>query len=353
MPSVLHILPHRGGGSETLIDILEGGEGWTHERIAISATRAPGRAVASVAARWPRVAAAARRHDVVHAHGDVVAMLSLPLLVPRPSLYGPEGLHFLRRARGARALLARALIARVLSAASVTVCCSKAECDELEPLAASGVSRMRVVYNGVPVPELPSDADRRDARAALRIPEDAVTALYLGQLEERKDPLTAVAAAEAVARSEPFVLLVAGDGPLRDQVEARAADGVRMLGFRSDPERLLAAADVFVMPSRREGLSMAVIEAMALGLAVVVSDGPGNPEAVEDTGVVFPVGDTEALARELRKLCRDPERRRRLGAAARERAASELSADNLIAGMTAAYEDALRAPGRAGAARPA
>ena len=67
------------------------------------------------------------------------------------------------------------------------------------------------------------------------------------------------------------------------------------------------------MPSEREGLSFAVIEAMGSGLAIVVSDGPGNPEAIGDAGIVVAVGDVEALAATLGELARDPAQLRRLG----------------------------------------
>src|SRR5207248_4687947 len=98
------------------------------------------------------------------------------------------------------------------------------------------------------------------------------------------------------AAGAPVTLLVAGEGPLAGAVERQAGDGVRPLGRRDDPEALLAATDALVMPSRREGMSMAVLEAMGRGVAVVVSDGAGNPETVGDAGLVTPAGDEAALA---------------------------------------------------------
>jgi glycosyltransferase involved in cell wall biosynthesis len=114
-----------------------------------------------------------------------------------------------------------------------------------------------------------------------------------------------------------------------------------MLGFRNDPERVLAAADVLVMPSRHEGLSFAVIEAMAGGIPCVVSDGPGNPEAVADAGIVFPAGDEAALHAALTRLAGEPETRAQLAAAARERAATTFSVDGFLARMGAIYAAAV------------
>jgi glycosyltransferase involved in cell wall biosynthesis len=95
------------------------------------------------------------------------------------------------------------------------------------------------------------------------------------------------------------------------------------------------------MPSGREGLSLAVLEAMARGLAVVVSDGPGNPDAVGDAGIVFPYGEPQALANALDELASDPGLRARLGEAARERARTRFSAARMIAETREVYERAL------------
>src|SRR6185437_7787989 len=111
--------------------------------------------------------------------------------------------------------------------------------------------------------------------------------------DERKDPITAARAAAKVR--EPLVFLIAGEGPLRPTL-ARFAEQhreVRLLGHRSDVDRLLAAADVFVLSSWREGFSYALLEAMSAGVVPVVSDAPGNPEAVGEAGVVFRRGDEQ------------------------------------------------------------
>jgi glycosyltransferase involved in cell wall biosynthesis len=121
---------------------------------------------------------------------------------------------------------------------------------------------------------------------------------------------------------------------------------VQLLGQRRDVIDLLAAADVFVMPSRREGLSYAVLEALGHGVATVVSNAPGNPEAVGDAGLVFPAGDEARLAAVLLELASDPERRAALATAGRERVATELSAEQMLRGTRAVYESILKAPAR-------
>jgi glycosyltransferase involved in cell wall biosynthesis len=260
-----------------------------------------------------------------------------------------HGLHALRRAEGVPGRLIRAGVRGAVGATATTLCCSRAERDELAALVPPALhDRLAVVPNGVDAPA--RDPRRRAAaRAELAADDPALrltapggaepaVALFLGQLEARKDPLTAVRAArDAAAAGAPLVLLVAGDGPLLDAVRAEGGPAVRALGFRDDPERLLAAADFFLLPSEREGISFAVLEAMAHGLAMVGADGPGNPEAVGDAGLVLPAGDVPAFAAALGDLAADAPRRDGLGAAARERVVAEFPVERLLDGVRAAY----------------
>lgn len=332
---VLHVLPHPGGGAETHIDLLERLDGYVHERVSLSTGRTPLEGAASIPRNWPRILRAARAADLVDVHGDLPAMLSLPMLRGGPSLWTTHGLHFSRRSHGPRGALVGRWVAAACRAADVTVCTSAAERDELAPLLRAGPPpRLEVVHNGI---DPPAPVDRAAVRAELGLGRGEVAILYLGQLEARKDPLLAVRAAAGLPGAR---MLVAGEGPERDEL---AAAGAELLGFRRDPERVLAAADVFVMPSRHEGLSFAVLEAMARGLACVVSDGPGNPEAVGDAGIVFPAGDGAALRAALQRLVADPVERVRLGAAARERAAAAFSVGGFLDRMAACYAAALAA----------
>ncbi|HEX7955831.1 MAG TPA: glycosyltransferase, partial [Pyrinomonadaceae bacterium] len=122
-------------------------------------------------------------------------------------------------------------------------------------------------------------------------------------------------------------LAVVGDGEWRGELEAQAAalgitPRVHFTGVVEDPHPFYRAAGLFVLPSRVEGMSNALLEAMSHGLAPVVSDGaPGLTELVEDgvTGLVVPVDDPTALAEALGRLADDEGLRRRLGRAARAR----------------------------------
>lgn len=343
MARVLHILPHRGGGAETYVDALDGLAGIDHERVALSRGRTPLSAALSLPAGYPAIARTARRADLVHAHGDVAAVLALALLRTRPSVVTTHGLHFLRRSRGARRAAVVVALRAVARSAACVLCTSEAERDELsELLGPAYARRLRTVHNGIAPPPPVDPAARAVVREQLGLADRDVAALFLGELEARKGPLVAVAAARrAASAGAPLVLLVAGDGPQADAVRASASSVIRPLGFRRDPLRLLAAADIFVLPSEREGLSFAVLEALGHGLAMVVSDGPGNPEAVGDAGIVVPAGDVGAFASALGALAGDHARRARLGAAARERVRTSFGVEQMLAGVADAYELAL------------
>lgn len=348
MPSVLHLLPHAGGGGEKYIDQLESMPGYTHERAWLSASRSPLAAGPSIVVRRPRLWREARRYDLVHVHGDMASMLALPLLRRQRGIVTTHGLSFLRRAQGLPLQIARARCLRVIRAARRIACSSQAERDELLALDPGELdARLTVVPNGIPLPA-PVDHDRRRMiRSELGIAEGEVAGLYLGLLDRYKDPLTAARAAQiARARGASFTLLLAGDGPLLAAAHAQAGPAVRVLGFHNDPERLLQAADVFVMPSRREGSSYALLEAMGHGLAIVAADGAGIPELVGKAAIVAPVGDVDAFADGLIAVTSDAALRARLGEIARVRVSERYSVERFIGSMRALYEAVLAEEGR-------
>jgi glycosyltransferase involved in cell wall biosynthesis len=137
--------------------------------------------------------------------------------------------------------------------------------------------------------------------------------------------------------------LVVGDGPLRPDLEHRAAmlglaGTVTFTGYRSDATRLLAGLDVLVVPSRSDGSPLVVCEAMAAGVPVVASRVGGLPDLVEDggSGLLVRPGEAEDLARALVSLLLDPEAARRLGARGRTLAATH-SHERLVDRMTQVY----------------
>ncbi|HXV06103.1 MAG TPA: glycosyltransferase family 4 protein [Solirubrobacterales bacterium] len=343
MRTVLHVLPHSGGGAETYIDLLEGLEGYRHRRVPLSVTRSRLAGVPSVAARRRRIRRLAQGADLVHVHGDMAAMLIAPAMDGRPLLITTHGLHRLRRSMGASAWLVHRRLRAAVEASARTICIAGDERDDLAAVLPPRLRRRLVVVpNGVPLPA-PTDPERRArARRSLGLGESEVAVLFAGQLEERKDPLGGISAVEAArARGADVVLLIAGEGPLEREVFAREGAAVRPLGHRDDMEELYAAADLFLLPSHREGMSFALLEAMAHGLAPIVADGTGNTETVEGAGAVFPAGDLLSMSDLLTGLAADAAARARLGGAARERVRAKLSVEKFLARTRDQYEAVL------------
>jgi sugar transferase (PEP-CTERM/EpsH1 system associated) len=195
--------------------------------------------------------------------------------------------------------------------------------------------KVQVIRNGID----PADFA---APAGLR-PGAGKRAVHVARLMDLvKDQTTLLRAARLVVDREPgFQLTVVGDGPDRARLEALAGElglggHVHFLGMRSDVRELLGAADLFVLSSLTEGISLTLLEAMAAGLPVVATEVGGNREVVVpgETGLLVPAGSPAALAEALLALVRDPERARRMGAAGRRRVEDQFS----LARMAADYE---------------
>jgi glycosyltransferase involved in cell wall biosynthesis len=223
--------------------------------------------------------------------------------------------------------------------------------------------RFVTVANGVsPAPHIrPRDA----VRTGLGLGPDHRVALTIGSLTPQKAQHVLLDGfAAAAARRPEALLLVAGEGPRRSELEARAADlglgdRVRFLGARLDAPELLEACDVFALSSVREGLSITLLEAMRAGRPCIATRVGGNPEAIEDgvSGLIVPAEDPARLAEALGELFDDPERAARLGAAGRARWAARFTAERMVRETEALYRRELARAGRraleerAGAAR--
>jgi glycosyltransferase involved in cell wall biosynthesis len=333
--SVLHVLPHPGGGGETYVDLLDAMPGYRFERVYLASSAAP--SPAELGRGLVEAMRSARRHDLLHVHGEVAAGLCLPLLATRPSVVTLHGLHLVRRLSGARRTAATLNVRAVLNAANRTICVSHSEHDELVRVVGTrAADRALVIRNGVRLPAATSEAERAETRKELGIVESNTVAIWVGSLDQRKNPLTAVRAAE---RAE-VTFLVVGDGPLRPDVEQAAGEHVHVLGQRSDVPRLLAAADFFVSTSAREGLPFSLLEALAHGLPAVVSGLPENVEAVGDAGVIF--DDQDGLAAALRRLSESKAERGALGERACRRVAEFFQVHETIARTNAVYDDVRR-----------
>ena len=172
--------------------------------------------------------------------------------------------------------------------------------------------RLKVVVNGLPVEQFrPDPKSRATIRQELGIREEFVW-LAVGRFEPPKDYANLINAI-ARTRSNRSLLLIAGDGPLRAQIENLACElnvsaRIRFLGIRKDIAMLMSAADAYVMSSAWEGLPMVLLEAAASGLPIVATNVGGNAEVVRDgiTGYLVPPSDPSTLALRMQGVEQSP-----------------------------------------------
>jgi glycosyltransferase involved in cell wall biosynthesis len=336
--SVLHVLPHAGGGGETYVDVLSAMDGYRSRRVYVTPQRKPG--VAEVAAGLAELSRTLRGYDVLHVHGEATAALFLPLLAVRRSVVTLHGLHLVRRLTGLSRRAAGLNLHALVRAADRTICVSKAEHAVLAAFVGrDALRRTVVIHNGARVAAPPGDAERAAVRAELGVDDEQPLAIWVGSLDERRDPLVVVRA--AMRTSLPLVIV--GEGPLRPEVERVARPPVRVLGQRDDVPRLLSAADLFVLMSEREGLSFALLEAMGHGLPAIVAEVPENLEAIGNSGLGVPYGDETALVAAFRRLV-DAKLRRELATRALERVATRFAAGDMVGRTRAVYDAVLAGP---------
>ena len=225
--------------------------------------------------------------DLLHLHTSMAGMCGrLVVRGRRPTLFQPHSWSFFAVTGPARRV---ALVWERLGARWTTAVLCVSE-DERRHAAAAGVQgRFVVVPNGVDLDRF-RPRDRAVARADLGLPPDQPLAVCVGRLHRQKGQHLLLDAWPQVLRSVPRARLVlVGEGPDRAGIEARATAGTTLVGRTTDVQTWLAAADVVVQPSLWEGMSLSLLEAMAAGRSVVVTDVPGMREVVrEGSGAVVP-----------------------------------------------------------------
>ena len=218
--------------------------------------------------------------------------------------------------------------------------------------------RVRVVHYGVdPSSWLGTKEDRAEQRRALCLEPDEIAVGVASRLVPGKGHDVAIRAFAEVAERLPRTrLLVAGDGPLRGEVEEMARRNlpsrqVSILGFVEDIRGFFGACDLVLfpsLPSFGEGFGLAALEAMAAGVPVVASDAGPLPEVVSDgeSGLVVAAGDDQAWAQAMFALASDRSLRLRLGNGARARASREFSVEDMADRTVAVYREAVSERGR-------
>lgn len=206
--------------------------------------------------------------------------------------------------------------------------------------------RLTVIPNGIDVRD-DAFASRAEAREFLKIPEHVPVVGFVGRLARQKRVRDLLWGVELLRHLQPAVrAFIVGDGPLRGSLQdftlrIGTQDRVRFLGHRHDVRRILPAFDVLWLASDFEGQSNSIMEAMSAGLPVVASDIPANRELVvrDETGLLFPVGDCAALARQTDRLLGDAALARRLGEAGKRRMQTEFSVERMVQAHADLYRE--------------
>jgi glycosyltransferase involved in cell wall biosynthesis len=172
--------------------------------------------------------------------------------------------------------------------------------------------------------------------------------LFLGRLDPIKRIPDLIAALRLLTPCPyprpPFSLHICGEGPdlprLQQLRQANPDLDIHLHAFSLTPHQALAQADILILPSQAEGFGLVLIEAMAAGVPVIASDAPGIRDVVshDTTGLLYPTGDTQALANAIQRLTQDPQLRARLTTAARAKVESTYAWNRVLP----MYEDALR-----------
>jgi len=286
------------------------------------------------------------RPDVIHAHGaqaGAVARLARAALPAAPLVHTPHRYAFDDGgARSASRIFYGALERTLMPLTTRVLCVCEAERRLAVRLGAG--DRARVVHNGIE-PLAPAPLEPRFEEFAAGGP----LIVAVSELFSRKGVPVLLEAMAAVAAARPGArLIVAGEGPDRDEAEAaRDRFGVGpdalLAGHVDGVAGLLAAADVFVNPALAESFPYGILEAMSLARPCVVTAAGGAPEAIVEgrSGRVVPPGDPAAIAAAVLDLLADPATARSYGEAAARRVRERFTRESMIAGTEAVYDELL------------
>lgn len=210
--------------------------------------------------------------------------------------------------------------------------------------------KVAVVLNGIDTDRFRAQGHAEALRESFGIPAGAPVVGTVGRLNEVKCQDLLIRSFRRVLDRVPDAhLLLVGDGPMRPSLHAlveelRLGDRVHFAGYQAAPDRYMQVMDVFALPSRAEGLPLAILEAWAAGLPVVATRVGGVPGLVEDgrTGLLINPGDGEALTAAIGRLIDDTELARRVGGAGRERAITDFDTRRMAGDYQRHYLELLK-----------
>lgn len=211
--------------------------------------------------------------------------------------------------------------------------------------------RSVIIPNGINQEKFNPTRELKDIRSELNIPRDSILVLFLARFTEQKQPLTMIRSfCKAAAKNNNLRLLMVGDGELKREADALvAASGMSstifMQTFRQDVPDILAAADIYVLPSLWEGLPLGLLEAMAMGKAVIASKADGTKEVIQHNGngIMVNVENLEdEVANAINLIASDAALRARLGEQARATITTTYSAAKMTRQVEEIYRSLIK-----------
>ncbi|MBS1604861.1 MAG: glycosyltransferase family 4 protein [Bacteroidetes bacterium] len=291
-----------------------------------------------------------QRVELIHAHGTRAAsnVMHVARRMGIPVVYTIHGWSFHSDqsflVRNLRRLGERYLTSR--SSLNISVSASNKQTG----VGAIRGFRSRVINNGIDRNKFDPASVSGGLRQELRIPEDTVLILFIARFTAHKQPLALMQAfKEALSAGPAMHLVLVGDGDQKAEAQSLVeewglGEKITLLPFRQDVPQVLASADVYVLPSLWEGLPIGLLEAMAMGKAVVATNVDGTREVIRDgeNGLMVEAGDTTQLAQALVKMAKNADLRSRLGRCARDTIRSKFDAAAMTREIEAAYTEVLK-----------
>jgi glycosyltransferase involved in cell wall biosynthesis len=290
--------------------------------------------------------------DLVHAHGTraCINMLIPAKLLKLKLLYTIHGWSFHGDQSRFVQFLRKTAEKILVRSANHVICVSNANYETGMELISS--FQATVIKNGIDLKRFNHAAEYKQYRDEWGVPENALVILFAARMTWQKQPQLMLKAFDQAADQQPDLFLVmAGEGELSAKISEMLKglnnrERVRLLPFYADMQGVLGSADIFVLPSLWEGLPMSLLEAMAMGKAIVATAVDGTKELLShgDNGILVQVGANleNDFAQVLVDLAQNPDLRKKLSASAIETVTMDFNADAMASQTSAVYQHCMK-----------
>jgi glycosyltransferase involved in cell wall biosynthesis len=242
------------------------------------------------------------------------------------------------------------LVERILSFfTNKIICCSNAVRNFVLKCEKISSQKAVVIHNGIDQKKFHKEFEISNLREHLKISSNTMVIITVASLTEKKGHRFFLEALKKIKLGYADIKwLIVGDGPIRKKLEEltqefNLKDTVIFTGLRNDVSELLNNSDIFVLPSLKEGLPLAVIEAMSTGLPVVATSVGGVTEIIEDekTGLLIPPGNPDAISSAVMILLKDIKKREYIGRHGRKSVIENFASDKMVAKVEQLYSDCI------------